>query len=74
MVKFVRQICMGKFVWGNLLVKFVKRFCMEKCMVVQVHKYTWYTSSISGSDFLRWDLELGLVKKKCMVKFVSRIC
>ena len=71
---FVSKICMGKFVSGNLYGDFVKRFANKFCMVVQVHKSIGYTSSISGSDYLTWDLEIGLVKRNCMVKFVWEIC
>ena len=83
MAKFVSKICMGKFVSEILYGDFVKRFCMgnlfrdlltnfvwAKYMVVQVHKSIGYTSSISESGFLRWDLEIGLVERICMVKFV----
>jgi hypothetical protein len=59
---------------GNLLRDLLTNFVWAKYMVVQVHKFTGYTSSISGSGFLRWDLGIGLVKRNCIVKFVWQIC
>ena len=79
MAKFVSKICMGKFVseilygdfvWEILLRNLLTNFVWAKYMVVQVHKSIGYTSSISESGFLRWDLEIGLVERICMVKFV----